>query len=172
MKFKHIESLFRIIRAFLNFLFLIFIIYLFIHSFIHSLLFFLPPSNTILSRLRYSITFLHPRVCPSAYCRRCRVPIVSWLELCCLASRSDSRHVITRWLDDRRGVYVEKRRRSAREERVSAGREGGERMIGMACTKFGSFSFSGGNSKNLVYTAIPDQRPGRCARVSIRLLRD
>lgn len=96
MKFKHIESLFRIIRAFLNFLFLIFIIYLFIHSFIHSLLFFLPPSNTILSRLRYSITFLHPRVCPSAYCRRCRVPIVSWLELCCLASRSDSRHVITR----------------------------------------------------------------------------
>lgn len=96
MKFKHIESLFRIIRAFLNFLFRIFIIYLFIHSFIHSLLFFLPPSNTILSRLRYSITFLHPRVCPSAYCRRCRVPIVSWLELCCLASRSDSRHVITR----------------------------------------------------------------------------
>lgn len=96
MKFKHIESLFRIIRAFLNFLFLIFIIYLFIHSFIHSLLFFLPPSNTILSRLRYSITFLHPRVCPSAYWRRCRVPIVSWLELCCLASRSDSRHVITR----------------------------------------------------------------------------
>lgn len=27
-------------------------------------------------------------------------------------------------------------------------------MIGMACTKFGSFSFSNGNSKNLVYIYI------------------
>lgn len=125
MKFKHIESLFRIIRAFLNFLFLIFIIYLFIYSFIHSLLFFLPPSNTILSRLRYSITFLHPRVCPSAYCRRCRVPIVSWLELCCLASRSDSRHVITRWLDDRRGIRGETE--TKREGRAGLGRARGRR---------------------------------------------
>lgn len=72
MKFKHIESLFRIIRAFLNFLFRIFIIYLFIYSFIHSLLFFLPPSNTILSRLRYSITFLHPRIADDAAYRSFR----------------------------------------------------------------------------------------------------
>lgn len=86
----------------------------------------------------------------------------------CLASRSDSRHVITRWLDDRRGIRRETERREKREER--AGLEGGEWMIGMACTKFGSFS-SKGSSKNLV-SVIPDQRPGRCGRVSIRLSRN
>ena len=35
--------------------------------------------------------------------------------------------------------YVEKQRPSAKKEKDRPGKEGGERMIGMACTKFGSF---------------------------------
>ena len=136
------------IHTFLILLFHIFIIYLSTRSFIFSFSpSFFPPSP-----ISYSITFLHHiYICSSsAYWRRSRVPIVSWLELCCLASRSDSRHVITRWLDDRRGITWRNR-----DEGKSGSRpEGGERMIGMACTKFGSFSFSNGNSKNLVYIYI------------------
>lgn len=82
------------IHTFLILLFHIFIIYLSTHSFIFSFSpSFFPPSP-----ISYSITFLHHiYICSSsAYWRRSRVPIVSWLELCCLASRSDSRHVITR----------------------------------------------------------------------------
>lgn len=146
--------------------------HLFIHSFIHFLLFsfFLPSlSYFLLNHVSPSYIYIYI-YSSSAYWRRSRVPIVSWLELCCLASRSDSRHVITRWLDDRRGITW--RNRDEARGKSGSRPEGGERMIGMACTKFGSFSFSNGNSKNLVYIYIPDQRPGRCGRVSIRLLRD
>lgn len=141
---------------FSKYLFHIFIIYLFIFFFFFSL----PPILFFL--ISVTITFLHPRIADDAAYRSFRGSncAASPRGLTAGTSLHDDSTIVE--------VYVEKQRRSVREE-------GGEWMIGMACTKFGSFSFKGGLEKPRIYnlvSAIPDQRPGRCGRVPMRLLRN
>lgn len=111
----------------------------------------------------FSIPFpppLRPRFHPLSS-RRCRAPIVSWLELCCLASRSDSRHVITRWLDDREIRRETETKREERERSTGKGRRRANDRYGMHEVRFLRDCRGEGTRKTYVVSVIPEERSGR-----------
>lgn len=144
--------------------------HLFIHSFIHFLLFsfFLPSlSYFLLNHVSPSYIYMFFIRVLATIPRTDR--FVARIVLPRLAVWQPARHyTMTRRSS---GYNVEKQRRSAREERVSTGGRRTDDRYGMHEVRF-LLLLQRELEKPRVYIYIPDQRPGRCGRVSIRLLRD
>lgn len=142
--------------------------HLFIHSFIHFLLFsfFLPSlSYFLLNHVSPSYIYMFFIRVLATIPRTDR--FVARIVLPRLAVWQPARHyTMTRRSS---GYNVEKQRR--REERVSTGGRRTDDRYGMHEVRF-LLLLQRELEKPRVYIYIPDQRPGRCGRVSIRLLRD